>query len=460
MNDAQPLQREAAGSGRVLTMSTIGFTVMFAVWMMFGILQKPIRAELGLSEEQYSWILAAAILNGSMWRLPAGILADRLGGRKLMVFLLAASAVPTYFVSQAHSYPALLVLAFLVGFAGNSFSVGTAWNSAWFSRGRQGFALGIFGAGNVGASVTKFIGPPLIAATTGVTYFGVIQGGWRLVPVIYAVLLVVLAVATLLGTPRHDRNPGAGKPLSQMLAPLRQVRVWRFSLYYVAVFGAYVALSSTLPGYYSDTYDVTLATAGLLTATFIFPASLLRPVGGAAADRFGARRVMYATFALMLITTGILMMPNGHIVIAHNDGTQTQHLAYSLGLVPFVVLVFLLGCAMGIGKAAVYKHIPEYFPDNVGSVGGLVGTLGGLGGFFLPPLFAYTKAWSGFPTSTFFVLFLLTLVCAAWMQITILRMHEKHAPSISRDIDDATPSGAPQTDNDAQTDIDTTGARV
>lgn len=434
------------GARRVLTASTVGFTVMFAVWMMFGILQKPIRAELGLTEEQYSWILAAAILNGSMWRLPAGILADRIGGRRIMVFLLASSAVPAFLVAYAHSYPMLLVLAFLVGFAGNSFSVGAAWNSAWFPRGRQGFALGVFGAGNVGASVTKFIGPPLIAATTGATYLGLVQGGWRLVPVIYAVLLVALAVWTLLYTPRVDRHPGAGKPLSQMLAPLRELRVWRFSLYYVAVFGAYVALSSTLPNYYADTFGVGLAEAGLLTATFIFPASLLRPVGGIAADRFGARRVMYTTFAVMLATTGILMMPNGHIVISHADGHTSEHLAYELGLVPFVVLVFVLGCAMGIGKAAVYKHIPEYFPDNVGSVGGLVGMLGGLGGFFLPPLFAYSKAWSGFPTSTFFVLFLLTAICAVWMQVTILRMHERHAPRLARDIDDhipATPSEVP-----------------
>ena len=103
------------------------------------------------------------------------------------------------------------------------------------------------------------------------------------------------------------------------------------------------------------------------------------------------------------------MMPNGFIVISQPDGTQTEHLGYTMTLLPFVALVFVLGCAMGVGKAAVFKHIPEYFPDNVGSVGGLVGMLGGLGGFFLPPLFAYTKVWSGFPSSTFFVLFVLTV---------------------------------------------------
>ena len=243
----------------------------------------------------------------------------------------------------------LLVVAFLVGFAGNLFSVGIAWNAAWFGRDRQGFALGLFGAGNVGASITKFIGPPLIAGTAGMTFVFGIQGGWRLVPVIYSVLLIVLAVLTWAIVPRHDRMAGQSKPIGEMLAPLKHLRVWRFSLYYVAVFGAYVALSAWLPKYYVDNFGVNLGTAALLTALFIFPASLLRPVGGWVSDRIGARTVMYATFAVMLVTTGILMMPNGHIVITHPDGTDTQHLGYSIGVVACHVLVFRLCCASGLG---------------------------------------------------------------------------------------------------------------
>jgi NNP family nitrate/nitrite transporter-like MFS transporter len=419
------------GRSRVLWMSTVAFTLMFAVWLMFGILGKPIQEEFGLSEVQLSWIVAAAALNGSLWRLPAGMVTDRIGGRKVMTFLMLATAVPAFLVSRVESYGALLVLAFLVGFAGNAFSSGIAWNSAWQPREHQGFALGVFGAGNVGASVTKFIGPPLIAATAGATYFGFIEGGWRLVPVVYAVLLVVMAALLWFGTPSHDLAPGTGQPLRHQLRPLRSVRVWRFSLDYVAVFGAYVALAAWLPTYYMDNFDVSLQTAALLTATYIFPASLLRPYGGHLSDRFGARRVMYWTFGAMLLVTGILMMPNGHIVINHPDGSQSEHLAYSIGLAPFAVLVFLLGCAMGVGKAAVFKHIPEYFPDNVGAVGGLVGMLGGLGGFFLPPLFAYTKAWSGFPSSTFFVLFVLTLTCAAWMHWTVVHMLHTQSPELA-----------------------------
>lgn len=436
---AQP----APGANRVMWISTAAFTLMFAVWLMFGILGKPIAKEFNLSEVQLSWIVAVAVLNGSMWRLPAGMITDRVGGRKVMTFLLLSCAVPAYLISMASSFGTLIVLAFLVGFAGNGFSAGIAWNSAWQPKGRQGFALGLFGAGNVGASVTKFIGPPIIVGTAGATYFGFIDGGWRLVPVVYAVLLVMMAAVVWFGTPSQDRMPGHGVPLRKQLAPLRQVRVWRFSLYYVAVFGAYVALSAWLPTYYQDNFEVSLQTAALLTALYIFPASLLRPVGGMVSDRIGARKVMYATFGVMLVVTGILMMPNGHLVISHPDGRESEHLAYAISIVPFTILIFLLGCAMGIGKAAVYKHIPEYFPDNVGPVGGLVGMLGGLGGFFLPPLFAYTKQWSGFPSSTFFVLFLLTAICALWMHWTVVHMLHSNAPELSDHFEKPTPAAEP-----------------
>ena len=430
----------AVGSGatRVLWTSTIGFTLMFAVWLMFGILGKPIQEEFDLSATQLSWISALAVLNGSMWRLPAGMLTDRIGGRVVMTTMLALTAVPAFLVSRADSYGTLLLLAFLVGFAGNSFAVGIAWNAAWTPHDHQGFALGVFGAGNVGASVTKFIGPPIILGTAGSTYLLGIEGGWRLIPVVYAVLLLAMAALTWAITPSHDRKPGSSKSIKEMLAPLSQVRVWRFSLYYVAVFGAYVALAAWMPLYYQDNFGVSLTEAGLLTALFIFPASLLRPVGGWFSDRFGPRKAMYGTFSVMIVVTGILMMPDGHIVIVHASGAETEHLAYSMNIVPFTALLFLLGCSMGIGKAAVYKHIPDYFPDNVGPVGGLVGMLGGLGGFFLPPLFAYTEAWSGFPTSTFFVLFVLSVVCLVWMHLTVVRMLHRHSPELALELEQPT----------------------
>ncbi len=184
----------AQGRYRVLVTSTIAFTLMFAVWLQFGILGLPIKAEFGLSDTAFYWLTALPVLNGAIWRLWTGVLADRWGGRAVMTGMLLFAAVPTYLLAGTHNATMLFVLAFLIGFAGNSFSSGIAWNSAWFPRSQQGFALGVFGAGNVGASVTKLIGPAIIAATAGSAYLGgLLSGGWRLIPVLYAVALVVMA---------------------------------------------------------------------------------------------------------------------------------------------------------------------------------------------------------------------------------------------------------------------------
>ncbi len=403
---------EVPGAYSVLTMSTLSFTLMFAVWLMFGILGKPIQEEFGLDKTQIYWVSSVAVLNGSMWRLPSGILADRFGGKVIMTIMMILGAVASLGVSMApgDNYALLLVLAFCVGIVGNSFSSGIAWTSAWFSPRRKGFALGVFGAGNVGASVTKIIGPGIIAATAGTTVLGFIPGGWRLIPIIYAVLLTVTAVLTWFICPTPDRAPGASERISAMLTPLKQIRVWRFSLYYVIVFGAYVAFSAILPLYYQDVFKVSLGTAALLTTTFIFPASLLRPLGGWFSDKWGARTAMYLTFVPIGAFFTVLSIPSGVDEVGN---------AYGLPLWLVVVLVFLVGCLMGIGKAAVYKHIPTYFPDHVGSVGGLVGMLGGLGGFFLPPAFAYIEQWTGWTSTPFIVMTVITGATLIWMHMVI-----------------------------------------
>src|SRR5688572_21241194 len=273
----------AAPRRRVLWLSTIAFTLLFNVWLMLGVLGIPLRRELHLSDSQLEWLIAAAILSGSIWRLNFGIWADVYGGRVVMGLLLLATAVFAYLFSQATTYNQLLICALLFGLAGNSFSIGIAWNSAWFPSRLQGTALGIFGAGNVGAAGTKLLivcMPGILVAVPAVGYMGgVIPGGWRFIPALYSALLVLMAVAIFLCCPTPDHRPGQGRPLVHTLSPLRHVRVWRFGLYYVVVFGAYVALSAWLPKFYIDTYGVPLSTASVLAATFILPASLLRPAG-------------------------------------------------------------------------------------------------------------------------------------------------------------------------------------
>jgi MFS transporter, NNP family, nitrate/nitrite transporter len=423
------------GANSILWLSTIGFTLMFAVWLMFGILAIPIRDEFGLTEQQFGWLTAIAILNGAFWRLAFGVLADRYGGRRVFTILTLVTAIPAFLVSQATTYAELMVYAFLVGMAGNSFSVGISWNSAWFPPHRKGFALGMFGAGNVGASVTKFIGPGLIALVPAAGLAGgVIPGGWRFVPFLYSILLIIMAAAMWFGTPAQDRVPGAGRPIGEMLRPLANIRVWRFSLYYVVVFGAYVALSVWLPRHYVDVFGLPLQTAALLTALFIFPASLLRPLGGWLSDRFGARRVMYWVFGSMTLAFLFLSAPEGHIVIYAPTADQPERIfevmRFVMTPVLFTILIFIVGVGMGVGKAAVYKHIPEYFPNDVGAVGGLVGMLGALGGFFLPPIFSALLIWFGVPQTTFAVLFLITVISFVWMHLVVVRMLSEAAPHL------------------------------
>jgi len=432
--------KSSSGKTSVLVLSSIGFTLMFAVWLMFGVLGIPIRKELGLTDVQLSWLSAVAILNGSFWRLLLGILADRYGGRKVFTLLVAATIFPCYMVSRATTYEELMVWAFFVGLAGNAFSIGVSWNSAWFPREQKGFALGIFGAGNVGASVTKLIGPTLIAIVPAVGLAGGwIPGGWRFVPFLYSILLIVLTVVTWFFTPAKDITPGADRPMIEMLKPLKFVRVWRFSLYYVVVFGAYVALSVWLPKYYVDVYGMDLSHAALLTALFIFPASLLRPVGGYFSDKFGARRMMYWVFGIMLAATFLLSLPSGRILLnvptSVEPSGQREVVSFAMSATWFTALVFIVGICMGVGKAAVYKYIPEYFPQDVGAVGGLVGMLGALGGFFLPPLFASFYEWTLIPQSTFFLMFLLTAVSFGWLHLTVMSLLQKASPALEHRLD-------------------------
>lgn len=187
---------ERTNRAKVLWLSFTGFTLSFAAWLMFGVLGIPIQKEFQFNDVSLAWLSAIAILNGAIWRLPFGMLADRLGGKRTFIGLLLFSSVSSFLVATSQNYGQLMFFAFLVGLGGNSFSVGSAWNAAWFPPKQQGFAMGLFGAGNVGASVTKLIGPVLIALVPAAGVLGGwIPGGWRFVPFLYGGLLLLMAIA-------------------------------------------------------------------------------------------------------------------------------------------------------------------------------------------------------------------------------------------------------------------------
>jgi NNP family nitrate/nitrite transporter-like MFS transporter len=423
----------------VLAMNTFGFTVMFAVWVVFAIIGLQIRRELSLGETEFAVLVALPVLTGSVLRLPVGMATDWWGGRPLFTALLAFTAIPLLLLTQADRYWQYLVLGLFLGLAGTSFAVGIAYTSAWFPQRLQGTALGVFGAGNTGASVTKLLAPALMAAVpAGGTAF--VPGGWRFVPFVYAVAVLVAAAIywTFTYTDHAHRRRAS---LREMLAPLGQVRVWRFGLYYFLVFGGYVALSLWLPKYYMDVYGFELRTAALLTALFVFPSGIIRAPGGWLSDRFGARTVMYGVLGTCVLTSFVLMVPDVSLAFhvparyAASPGGGTLHLSLRVGPGLFTALVFVLGLAMGIGKAAVYKHIPHYFPDRVGAVGGLVGVIGGLGGFVMPILFGALAQRTRLPTTTFMLLFGLSLVSLGWMIVVVHRITRAAAPRVAEELD-------------------------
>jgi len=403
---------------RALALSTIAFTLCFAVWTIFSIIGVRIGEELGLTETQFGLLVGTPILTGSLVRMMLGIWTDRYGGRLVYTATMLAAAAATFLLSYAQTYTQMLVAALGVGLAGGSFAVGVAYVSRFFPAGRQGTALGIFGVGNVGAAVTKFLAP-----------FVLIAWGWETVAQIWAAALAVMAVVFWLTTGDDPviRAQRAGqvrrKSLASELEPLRNLQVWRFALYYFFVFGAFVALALWLPRYLIGVYGFDLRTAGMIGAIYSIPASVFRAYGGVLSDKAGARTVMYWTFAVSAVCTLILSIPTADYVVQGIDGPRTLHV--EVGPWTFVVVIFVLGFFMSLGKAAVYKHIPVYYPENVGAVGGLVGMIGGLGGFVLPLLFGVLNDLTGLWSSCFMALFVVVAASLAWMHCAILRMEAR-----------------------------------
>ena len=406
-----------AASSRALWTSTIAFTVCFAVWTIFSIIGIQIKQQLGLSETEFGLLVGTPILTGSLIRIFLGVWADQYGGRRIYTLVMVSGAIATFLLSWAHTYGQTLMAALGVGIAGGSFAVGVAYVSKWFPTEKQGTALGIFGAGNVGAAVTKFFAP-----------FVLVAYGWQTVAQVWAAGLLLIAAIFWLTTSEDpatlERRARGAKPDSLWLqfAPLANVQVWRFSLYYFFVFGAFVALSLWLPQYLIKVYGLDIKTAGMLAAAFSVPASLLRAYGGHLSDRYGARRVMYWSLLAAVACTFVLSYPPTDYAVRGVKGPISFHL--EMGVVGFVTTIFVLGFFMALGKAAVYKHIPVYYPNRVGAVGGAVGMIGGLGGFVLPILFGVLNDLTGLWTSCFMLLFLLVTTALVWMHLSIRQMEK------------------------------------
>jgi MFS transporter, NNP family, nitrate/nitrite transporter len=415
--------KTSGDQGRALWMSTLAFTVCFAVWTIFSIIGIRIKDELGLSETEFGLLVGTPILTGSLSRIFLGIWTDRYGGRLVFTLTMLATSVATVLLAFAHTYPQVLLAALGVGLAGGSFAVGVAYVSRFFRQGRQGTALGIFGVGNVGAAVTKFAAP-----------FVLLAWGWQAVALTWAAVLAVTAVVFWLTTfddpvlVERRKTGAAPKPYLLELSVLRDMRVWRFAFYYFFVFGAFVALALWLPRYLIGVYGFNIATAGMIGALYSIPASIFRAYGGVLSDRVGARTVMYWSLGVSAAATLVLSLPPTTYVVRGIKGDIASHL--ELGVVGFIVAAFVLGFFMSLGKAAVFKHIAMYYPNNVGAVGGLVGMIGGLGGFVLPIAFGALNDLTGLWSSCFMLLFVVVVAALVWMDVSVRRMQRGDRVSV------------------------------
>jgi len=395
--------------GLVLGMSTLAFTVCFMVWMMFAVLGVPIKELLQLNETQFGLLAATPVLTGSLARLPLGLLTDRFGGRSVFFVLMLACVAPLYLISHATAYWQFLVLGLFVGLAGGSFSVGIAYVAKWFDKENQGFAMGIFGAGNAGAAVTKFLAPALIAA-----------GSWQLVPKVFSAILFITALLFwFLSAENKEHRSATGASLREQLSSLKDPAVWRYCQYYSIVFGGYVGLALWMTKYYVQEYGFSLQSAALLAACFSLPGGVLRAVGGWMSDRWGAQSVTWWVLWVSWICLFLLSYPQTQLQVQSINGPVSFHIGLNPAL--FTVLLFVMGIAFAFGKASVFKYIANDYPQNMGAVSGIVGLAGGLGGFVLPILFGALVDLTGVRSSCFMLMYGVVWVSLTWMYFSEIR---------------------------------------
>ena len=377
MNNSTPAV-PASGNSLQLILATGAFAICFAVFGSVSAMMPILKKNLGLSPVQVSIALAVPVLLGSLGRIPLGMLTDRFGGRLIFSLVMAFSTVPAFLMGYVSSYTQLVLCGFFIGIALASFSVGVGFVSGWYPPQKQGMALGVYGAGNVGQSLAAF-GSPVLAGALGLKW-----GFWT-----FGILMLIwLAIFGWKAENAPRRAPA--KSFSEVLQSLRDSKSWVLSLYYFLTFGGFVAMAIYLPIFLTDIFKLTPGEAGFRTAGFVLLATAMRPVGGLLADRIGGRKILLWVFPLTAAMAIFLACP-----------TMTMFTIGALGM----------AAVIGLGNGAVFKLVPEYFPQSVGAVTGLVGAAGGLGGFFPPLVLGAIRQSVGSFTWGFVLLALFSLLC-------------------------------------------------
>ena len=384
-----------AGHRPTLIAAFLYFDLAFMVWVLLGPLAPIIARDIGLDPAQKGLMVAVPTLAGAFLRLVYGVLVDRIGPKRTgaIAQLIVIGGLVTAWFFGVHSFAATLALGLVLGFAGASFAVALPLASRWYPPQHQGKAMGIAGMGNSGTVLAALFAPVLAKAF-----------GWNAVLGLAALPLTAV-FGFYMAFARDAPGRAAPKSVAAYLDVLRQRDAWWFMLFYGVTFGGFVGLSSSLPVYFTDRFAVTPIHAGYLTAACVFAGSMLRPVGGAVADRIGGIRALTIVYALAAAVLAAI-------------GTAPGSLAVTLAL--FLVVMGTLG----FGNGAVFQLVPQRFGKEIGVMTGLVGCGGGIGGFYLASSLGFARQLTGSSQAGFLIFAGLALVALGGLMLVKTRWRD------------------------------------
>jgi len=343
------------------------------VWTVLGPLGAQIGESLNLSPEQKGFMVAVPILSGAILRIVLGMLVDRIGAKNTGVTaqLIVILGLASGYLFGLPNYQAALCLGIVLGFAGASFAVALPQAGRWYPPHMQGLVMGLAGAGNIGVVLDSIVAPRLAAAYGWKSVFG-----FALAPAV--IVLIIYIVFS-----REAQIEVKKKRLADYLDLLKQEDAHWFCFYYLVSFGGFVGLASSYVLYFKSEYGLTAVQAGDFAALCTFVGAMLRPVGGAVADRIGGIRSLHVFYAIAALA--LFVSPLGH-------------------LLHFNVVTFLIASgSLGMANGAVFQLLPQRFGKDIGVMTGLVGCGGGLGGFYLASSLGLAKSLTGSFAMGFFI---------------------------------------------------------
>jgi len=381
------------GHAPTLFMAFLYFDMSFMVWTMLGPLSTEIAEALALGGHimtagEKATLLSLPILSGAILRILLGFGVDKLGAKltALMAQTVVIVALLTaYFQGNSITYETLLLVALGLGFAGASFAVALPQAGQWYPPKLQGVVLGIAGAGNIGV-VIDFLFAPKIAEVWG----------WEAVFGVGAAMAIVvlIAYAFIAKNAPQDVYQANPKKLKDYIKLLKDKDTWWFNLFYAVSFGGFVGFAGYMKVYLMNTYQADMSAfgtdifneenvkviAGYFGALCIFAGAVLRPVGGAIADKLGGIKSLYIFFGMVTL----LAVLNASVTLP-------------FGVAIFVL--FLIMANLGMANGAVFQLVPQRFGKDIGIMTGIIGAAGGLGGTALIKTLGWSKgAFDGYAT--------------------------------------------------------------